>query len=258
MSQPPSPLLIEDRGPVRLLTLHRPEKKNAIDLPLAQALTAALTDVAGAPQIQAVIVTGAGDAFCAGADLTLFVNGAAEDLQEDLAVVTSLHLAIRGCARPVIAAVNGVAVGMGVTLLPWFDLVYCAEESSFLIPFVRLGVVPEFGSSALLPRLIGRQRAAELILRARPIDGRTAEAWGLCARALPLAGLLDEAFAAGRDLAAGGPEAIRYSRGLLAGGEFAPLEEAQAAEWAVLLRCYGSEENRRAARSLLKGDRRAT
>ena len=252
MSEPlptsPPTVLIEDHGPVRVLTLNRPGKKNAIDIPMAKALAAALEAVASAPEIKAVIVTGAGDVFTAGVDLNLFVGGQAEDLP----VVTSLHLAIRGCARPVIAAVNGLAIGMGVTLLPWFDLVYCAEEASFTIPFVRLGVVPEFGSSALLPRLIGRQRAAELILRARTIDGRTAEKWGLVARAVPRALLLAEALLAGQDIAAGGPEAIRYSRSLLSGGEFAQLDDAQAAEWDVLMRCYGSEENKRAARAVLE------
>ena len=246
-------VLLEDRGPVRILTLNRPEKKNAIDIPMAKALAAALEGVSAAPEIKAVIVTGAGEVFTAGVDLHLFMGGQAEDLP----AVTSLHLAIRGCARPVIAAVNGLAIGMGVTLLPWFDLAYCAEEASFTIPFVRLGVVPEFGSSALLPRLIGRQRAAELILRARAIDGRTAESWGLVARAFPRQRLLAETLAAGEDLAAGGPEAIRHSRNLLAGGEFAALDDAQAAEWDLLLRCYGSEENQRAARAVLEKGRSA-
>ncbi len=154
------PLLLEDDAGVRVLTLNRPRKKNAVNPELAEDLTGALHQAAGDEAVRVVVVRGAGDAYCAGADLSVFLaigRGEMEGPQK----VGELHRQLRAFPKPLIAAVHGQAVGMGVTLLPHYDMVYAADDASFTTPFVRLGLVLEFGSSFTLPRLIGRQRANE-------------------------------------------------------------------------------------------------
>ena len=235
-------LLCHDEGPVRVLTLNRPEKKNAFDLALADALWTALERASDDPAVRVVVVTGQGETWTSGADVSVFL-AAGQGTGGDLRRLAFLHEPLRASKKPVLAAVPGMAVGMGVTLLPHFDLVYAAEEATFLVPFARLGLVVEFGGSFTLPRLLGHQRTRELLLRARPIDARTAELWGLVTRVLPRASLMGEVMAAAREIAELPPGAILDCRRLVQGGEERKLAEAIEEENRVLATRYGSEEN---------------
>jgi enoyl-CoA hydratase/carnithine racemase len=242
-------IAIEDAGRVRIVTLSRPQKKNAVSIALAKELAESLRAAGTDAGVGAVVVTGSGDAFCAGVDLALFA-----DPKEFSAAgsVGSIHEAILGCGRPIIAMVNGLAVGMGVTLLPHFDLVYASENATFTTPFAKLGLAPEFGSTFTLPRLIGRQRAAELLLRGKPIDAATAAAWGLVTRTFPAARLREEVLSIAKDIAENPSNSIRRSREVLRAGEEAPtLQRAMSRESEVLSTLYGSEENVAAARAIL-------
>lgn len=244
-------LLRVDHGPVRLLTLHRPHKKNCFDLELAESLWRALEEASADDAVRCVIVTGSGDAFSAGADVSLFLEAQASS-GKDISRVARLHEPLRKCQKPVIAAVQGAAIGMGVTILPHFDLVYASEEASFTVPFVRLGLVVEYGGSFMLPRLIGHQRTRELLLRARPIDARTAERWGLVTRVFAPGALLDEVLSIAIEIASHPPGAILECRRLVDGGvESASLEHAMAEENRVLATRYGSPENVEAVMSFL-------
>lgn len=237
-------LLSHDHGPIRVLTLNRPEKKNSFDLALTEALWSALEGASEDGAVRAVVVTGAGDLFSAGADVNLFLaagSGAIDPVA--LSRVARLHEPLRACTKPVIAAVQGNAVGMGVTMLPHFDLVYAAEEATFLVPFVKLGLVVEYGGSFTLPRLIGHQRTRELLLRSRPIDARTAELWGLATRVFPRARLMDEVLAIASDVAQQPPGAVLECRRLVEKGAEASLQGAIDEENRVLATRYGSEEN---------------
>lgn len=233
-------LLREDRGPVRILTLNRLSKRNAFDSELAAAFRAALEE--DAPEIRAIVVTAAGDFFTAGADLNLFVE-AAKGNRDSVRPVGTLYEPLRSSTKPVIAAVQGHAIGMGVTILPHFDLVYAAEEATFVAPFTRLGIVVEFGGSYTLSRLIGHQRAREMLLRGKPIDAKTAEKWGLVTRVFPRAQLLDAAILAGMDIAESAEIAIEQCRDLLDYGVDASFEQAIAREDEILGTRYGSPEN---------------
>lgn len=250
-------LLSEDRGPVRILTLNRPEKKNAFDLALTDALWICLEAASADPSVRAVIVTGAGNLFSAGADVNLFLQagtGAVDPVA--LSRVARLYEPLRGCQKPVIAAVQGDAVGMGVTMLPHFDLVYAAEQATFMVPFVKLGLTVEYGGSFTLPRLIGHQRAREMLLRAKPIDARTMELWGLVTRTFPRERLLEEVLAIASDIAAQPAGAVLECRRLVEKGEqsagIAPIYEE---ENRVLASRYGSEENVAAVMAFLSRKR---
>lgn len=250
-------LLSEDRGPIRILTLNRPEKKNAFDLALTDALWLCLEAASADPSVRVVIVTGSGDLFSAGADVNLFLqagSGAIDPVA--LSRVARLYEPLRACQKPVIAAVQGNAVGMGVTMLPHFDLVYAAEHATFLVPFVKLGLVVEYGGSFTLPRLIGHQRTREMLMRAKPIDARTAEEWGLVTRTFPREKLLDEVLAIATDIAAQPPGAVLECRKLVEKGEQTPsIAPVYEEENRVLATRYGSEENVAAVMSFLSRKR---
>ena len=244
-------ILVTDHGQVRVLTLNRPTKRNSFSIGLSTDFGNALGEAALDANVRVVVVTGAGDAFSSGADMNIFAGNESGDVSS----VGNLHVPILKFPKPLIAAVNGPAVGMGVTLLPYFDMVYAAHEATFTTPFVKLGLVLEYGSSFMLPRLIGRQRANEMILRGKAIDAATAESWGLVNRTFPRSDLIEEVLRIANDVAANGPNAVQKSKVLIRQGEERTLEEATNAELEILSTCYGSEENMAAAMAFLQKKR---
>ncbi len=248
-------LLVEEDAGVRVLTLNRPEKKNAVSPELAQDLTDALHQAAEDETVRVVTIHGAGDAYCAGADMGVFLAIGRGEM-DGPKKVGELHRHLRAFPKPLIAAVHGQAVGMGVTLLPHYDLVYAADDASFTTPFVRLGLVLEFGSSFTLPRLIGRQRANELIMTGRPIDARTAESWGLVNRVFPAAEMLERVSEIAVGLARLPPGAVATCKRLIRLGEEAVLEDSIAREDETLAALYGSPENLRAVEAFLASRRK--
>ncbi len=247
-------LLVTDEGGVRFIALNRPEKKNAVSPELAVDLRSALEDAAAEDGVRVVVIRGAGDTFCAGADLEVFLAIGRGEL-EGPRKVGELHQHLRAFPKPLIAAVHGQAVGMGVTLLPHFDMVYAADNASFLTPFVRLGLVLEFGSSFTLSRLIGRQRANELIMGARPLDAATAEHWGLVNRVFPAAEMTHGVREIATNLAALPPVAVAACKHLIRRGEEATLEDSITLEDETLANFYGSPENIRAVEAFLASRR---
>jgi 2-(1,2-epoxy-1,2-dihydrophenyl)acetyl-CoA isomerase len=201
------PLQIETMAGVRRLTLNRPDKLNAFNTALGQALLAALDGCAADPAVRAVLLTGAGRAFCAGQDLgdrDPATAGGPPDLGATLeATYNPIVRRLRALEKPVVCAVNGVAAGAGANLALACDIVLAARSARFIQAFARIGLVPDSGGSWLLPRLIGEARAKALALTAEPIDAETAAAWGLIWRAVADEALLAEAGALAERLAAG-------------------------------------------------------
>ncbi|SSB96807.1 Enoyl-CoA hydratase/carnithine racemase [Pseudomonas sp. 43mfcvi1.1] len=205
-------LLDRERG---LLTvrLNRPGKKNALTRAmysqLAQALATADTD----PQIRAVLLTGSSDCFTAGNDIIDFLEQPPNDLDNP---VFQFMLSLLDCRKPVIAAVAGPAVGIGTTLLLHCDLVYVSRDARLRMPFVNLGLCPEFGSSLILPRLLGQARAAQLLLLGEGFSGEQAVAWGIATEALDSG---EAALAKAREVALRfeslPPDAVRISKQLM-------------------------------------------
>ncbi len=213
----------------RVLTirLNRPEKKNALNLAMYDALTDALNGAGSDKAVRVIYVTGNGDAFTSGNDIMDFVQNPPKD--ENSPVGRFLQALVEA-EKPLIAGVNGLAVGVGVTMLPHCDLVYAADTASFRMPFVSLGVVPEAGSSYLLPRIMGHQRAAELILLAESFSPQTAKECGLVNRIVALAQLEETAQASAKKLAELPPNAVRLSKALLKRGSMQAVQEAMSEE----------------------------
>lgn len=182
-------VLAETTDGLATVTLNRPEKLNALTLELCDELIAALRRVSGDPAVRAIILTGAGRAFCAGADLTILGS----DGNALVAAGKELALLIRGAPQPVIAAVNGAAAGGGANLALACDYRIAAETATLGQVFAKLGLGPDWGGSYFLPRLVGSSRALELLWSARMVPAAEALALGLVDRVVAADRLATEA-----------------------------------------------------------------
>jgi len=186
---------------VALVTLHRPDAMNAWNDTMSAELSAALTAADEDPAVRVVVLTGTGRAFCAGADLSAGAGtfaGGGRRREERPAQPPRWPYQV---AKPVIAAINGHAVGVGITYPMLCDVRFIAAEAKVQFAFVRRGVMPELGSHALLPKVLGFSRAADLLLSGRMITGTEAAELGLASRVLPAAEVLPAALDYARDLA---------------------------------------------------------
>ena len=214
------------------LTLNRPEKKNAINRAMFDELLAVFREVNDAPADRVLVITGAGDAFCAGADLADRAGETRHMLQR-LHWVADIALALHRIPKPVVAKVNGVAVGAGMNLALGCDLILASEQARFSEIFVRRGLSVDFGGSWLLPRLIGMHRAKELAFFGDIISAAEAAHLGLVNRVVPPADL-DRVTRDWADrLAAGPPLALSMTKRLLTNSFSMTMDEALEAEgWA--------------------------
>lgn len=253
-------LLTEQRGAVAILTLNRPEKLNAWSATLRGELHTAIAAANDDPEVGAIVLTGAGRAYCAGADISAW--------QHDLAASDGpgfgstrpaggtdgsswVHL-IRG-SKPVIAAVNGVAVGVGVTHILPADIRIASEQARFGFLFVKAGVVPELASSFFLPQLVGLAAAQELCLTARMIDAQEALRLGLVSKVVPPAALLDEAVALGETIAALPPDQIRMTKELFTrNAAETDLDLVMRREGEALQRSYASPDFKEAVAAFME------
>ena len=203
--------VIEQAG-VLEIHIDRPDKKNALTAAMYRAMTAALADASARADIGAVLFAGRGDAFCAGNDLKDFLAG-----PEGGAAAFAFIRAIVAFDKPLVAAVQGLAVGVGTTMLFHCDLIYAAPDARFVMPFVNLGIVPEAGSSLLAPALMGHAKAAAMLMLGEPMDAQGADRAGLVTAIVPADQLLDHARARAAALMAKPPQALAVTRRLMKG-----------------------------------------
>jgi len=232
--------VLEERdGAVLLLTLNRPRQRNAFNRQMWHELRDALRDGQEDPAVHAVVVTGAQGAFSAGQDLGEMGGGAGGEDPGFGAFMDRL------CAfdKPLLAAVNGVGVGIGLTLLLHCDVVYIAEGVRLRPPFVTLGVVPEAASSFLLPATIGWQHAAELLYTADWIDAARAVELGVAGRVCAPDELLPAVRALAARIAAQPPEAVRHTKRLLLASRREQVRAALAREQQAFVERVGTPEN---------------
>jgi enoyl-CoA hydratase/carnithine racemase len=196
-----SHLLTSVEDGVLRLTLNRPEKKNALTNAMYGELAAALDRAEADPHIRAVLFEAEGDAFTAGNDLGDFAAVATGSLAREDMKSTQFLSALARAQKPYVAAVQGLAVGVGTTMLMHCDLVYIAEDAKLTTPFVNLALVPEAASSWLLPARIGYARAFAMFALGEPVDGKTAAAIGIANQALPKSEVRAKALAAAKVLA---------------------------------------------------------
>ncbi|WP_027896592.1 enoyl-CoA hydratase-related protein [Zestomonas thermotolerans] len=174
-------VLVDRAQGLLTLRLNRPEKKNALTRAMYAALADALEQAQEDAELRAVLIRGDAQCFTAGNDLNDFLRAASSGLDDS---VMRFMQALFECRKPVVAAVAGPAVGIGTTLLLHCDLVYVSRDARLRMPFVNLGLCPEYGSSLLLPRLLGPVRAAQLLMLGEEFSGEQAAAWGIANEAL--------------------------------------------------------------------------
>jgi enoyl-CoA hydratase/carnithine racemase len=209
-------VIVTDDGPVRTIRMNRPEKKNALTSQMYDAMAEAIETASGAAPIRCVLIAGQPGAFSAGNDLQDFMRAATGGEGLGNAVLRFLY-ALARAERPLVAAVQGVAVGIGTTMMLHCDYVVAASDARFSTPFVALGLVPEAASSLLAPRLMGHRRAFELLVMGKPLTGEEAKACGLINQVAAVDQVEAEAMKAAQAIAALPPEGVAISRRLMKG-----------------------------------------
>ena len=199
-------------GRVARVSFDRIDKKNALTAQMYAKLGAALAAAEADPAVRAVLLHGTADCFTAGNDVADFLN---LPRTAGSAPAKALFDVLPTMAKPVVAAVGGPAIGIGSTLLLHCDLVYAAPNARFQLPFVPLGIVPEFGSTFLLPMLAGYQRAAELLLLGQPFTAQKAYEAGIVTEVVPQEKLLEHSLQIAASLASLPPESVRLTKRLM-------------------------------------------
>ena len=243
----PEPIVVVESvgdGTVRLVRFNRPEARNAFNFALYRAVTDAITDAATSNDVHVVVLTGTGSAFSAGQDLkemAQLVTG--EATPEDAKGFRGLLDAVQSFEKPLLAAVNGVGVGLGFTLLAHCDLVFMADDARLRVPFAELGVPPEAASSFLFPRTMGWQRAAHVLFTGAWMGADEAVAAGIALAHYPAALLLDETLAVAGAIAAAPIEAVMASKRLLLATRRPEVTAARGREDAAFAELLGSAAN---------------
>ncbi|MGI9430755.1 MAG: enoyl-CoA hydratase-related protein [Myxococcota bacterium] len=235
-------ILFDVEDGVATITFNRPDRMNAFHYPLGAELGDAYRRCDEDDEVRAVILTGAGKAFCAGADM-----GGGDKTFVDDEQAQSARRQSRGGLRayqvrkPVVAAINGHAVGVGITLAMQCDLRFVAEDAKLAFAFVRRGIIPELGSHAILPRVIGFSRAADLLLSCRTFKGEEAARLGIASEALPAEDVLSRAREGARDVAVNAaPASVAIAKRLLWEGVTDTADEMTAKEM-PLFKWVGSQ-----------------
>src|ERR1700686_1481475 len=222
-----SDIVTERSGAILRVELNRPAKKNAMPAAMYPGLADTFREAAKDEAVRVVLWHGAGDAFCAGNDIGDFLNnppGPGESPQ------ARLMNALIAFYKPIVAAVQGVAIGGGTTMLTHCDFVYAGESAKFQLPFINLGLVPEFGSSFSVPARMGHIPAAELFLLGEPFDAKRAAELGLVTRVVPDQKLLTSATETAQQLAEKPVGALQACKRLMKQPSRAQMEQAMKAE----------------------------
>ena len=237
---------VQRRGAAAIIALDRPKTMNAADPQLAEDLLRALTEAAGDDEVRAVLLTGNGRAFCSGADLRAGFEPTPEGHPN---VQKALHerfhpiiQTLREMPKPVVAAVNGAAAGIGCSFALACDLVVAAESSYFLLAFVNIGLVADGGSSLLIPERVGFARAAEMALLGERVGAGKALEWGLINRVIADQDLMDEANALVDRLAAGPTRSYAGTKRQLNAWQFSRMQGQLELEASIQQELAGSRD----------------
>jgi enoyl-CoA hydratase/carnithine racemase len=234
------PLLVEVIDKVALLTLNRPGALNALNNELLGAILDALDQFELDPAVRAIVVTGAGRAFSAGADIKAFQThmraGSAEAVARFMRPGHAMTRRVEMFPKPIIAAVNGIAFGGGCELVEATHIALAAEEASFSKAEINIGIIPTFGGTQRLPRNVGRKAALELILSGRVFEATEAARLGLVNRVVPAAELLEQTLRLAQELAAKPPLTIAAALSAVHRGMDASIDDGLAIEEAAFAR----------------------
>lgn len=236
-------------GGVLRIAFNRQERKNAITGAMYLELAKLIASANARTDIRVVLLHGSEEVFTAGNDLADFASG--EGTQEN-PPAESFMRAVVALEKPLIAAINGPAIGIGATMLLHCDLVYAGENASIQAPFVKLALCPEFASSLLLPAAIGHRRAAELFLLGEPCNAEKAKSWGLVNEVLPSAEVLPRALAVAAKLAAMPPAAVRLTKALMLEDQEQPIGDRIAREFQAFSERLKSQEAQEAFKAFFE------
>ena len=209
-------VIVSDEGPVRSVRMNRPEKKNALTMAMYDAMAQAIETAPQNPALRCLLIAGHASAFCAGNDIGDFLKAAGEGGALGAPIMRFLYALARN-ELPLVAAVQGNAVGVGTTMLMHCDHVVASSAARFATPFVGLGLVPEAGSSLIAPRLMGQARAFSLLVMGRPLNANEAKQAGLVNSVVEPDAVEAEAMKAAAEIAALPPQGVLASRRLLRG-----------------------------------------
>lgn len=253
-------LIYEQDGHVVTLTLNRPEQRNALSyMETFQAIEQACTRIQNDLTVRCVIITGNGSAFSAGGNVKqmqdrsgIFGGSPLKTRENYRTGIQRIPLAIWELEVPIIAAVNGPAVGAGCDLACMCDIRIASEKAFFAESFVKLGIIPGDGGAYLLPRAVGLSRAAEMIFTGDRVDGKTAAEWGLVSRCVPHEELLPAARDLAERIAANPPEVLRMSKRLLREGQKTDLKGVLELSAAFQALAHQTEDHREAVDAFLE------
>ncbi|MEE9577587.1 MAG: enoyl-CoA hydratase/isomerase family protein [Gemmatimonadota bacterium] len=244
MSQEQSPLIYEKKSRAAILRLNRPERLNAVSLPLYQAMETALTDLRDDQSIRVAILTGTGRAFCAGADVKAHAGGQlpAKDRRSYVEAAQRVNRLLQTVPKPVVAAVNGHAIGAGLELALSCDFVVVASEAKLRLPEVSLGTFVGGGLLYTLPQRIGLAKAKEMILLGDFLTGAQAAEIGLANRVVAADEVFEEATALAQELASKAPIPMALAKELFYKARYLPADDLLELEAQALLRCMESSD----------------
>ena len=243
---------VSTEGNVTTIAIDRIEKKNALTGAMYAAMAAALRAASVDARIRAVLITGRPEIFTAGNEMQDFLAAAEHSGGVESFSARSFMHALIDCEKPVIAAVNGTAIGIGTTMLLHCDLVYLAEDAKLVMPFVNLGLVPEFGASLVLPQRIGHAKAAQHLLLGDPINAQDALAMGLANAVLPASEVLSHARGIAERFNFLPPEAVRETKKLMRRANKEAVRAAIDIELDVFRECLGSPEAQEGIQAFLQ------
>jgi len=245
MSDEEKTVLYEKMGKVAVITLNRPEKLNALNMQMHTDMREALKEAKEDPEVRSIVFTGAGRGFCSGSDISEFASKALPEV-----MITPYDFI--DLPKPIIAAVNGVAVGFGMNVTLNCDIIIASEEASFGEFFVRMGLVPDMNGSLWIPLMLGPHKAKELIFTGERIDAQEALRIGLINKVVPADQLMDTAMALANELAERPPLAIQWSKKLLHEGFRKIFDEMLQKEVQYQARMYSTKDHMEAVMAFLQ------
>lgn len=230
-------IVIDTQGAITSIVLNRPEKKNALTRDMYQQMADALVEADQSESCKVVIIRAEGDIFCAGNEIAGFANHGSDP---HLAETVSFMKALLNCKKTVVAEVSGLAVGIGTTMLLHCDLVYADSDARFILPFINLGLVPEYASSYILPRMAGRRRASEWLMLGEPFGAQEAYEFGLITKVTEPEALRSTVETVAAKLAAKPAFALLQTKALI-NNEVGEIQQHMDFELDIFIEALGTE-----------------
>lgn len=236
-------IVLEYKEGVGILKINRPEVMNALNLETLDEISMGVKKLEDSKEVKVIVITGSGEkAFVAGADIAAMKEMTAEDADEFASQGHRCMLEIENCTKPVIAAVNGYALGGGTELALACDFIYASDNAKFGLPEVKLGIFPGFGGTQRLPRTVGVSRARELIFSGKTIAAEEALKWGLVSRVTSQGDLMNEVMNVAKVISNNGPLALGFAKHAINGGVGMTFDKGLDLERQAFHKCFETED----------------